>query len=55
MFSAHERVGVDSVFPAPVVTVEQLFTLWWEEFRSRLHVKVFVDAPPDSRLVRRDG
>src|SRR5206468_12947569 len=41
------------VSPARLVIVEGLFTLWWEAIRSMLDVKVFVDASPDLRLIRR--
>jgi uridine kinase len=41
------------VAPARLVVVEGLFTLWWGPLRSLLDVKVFVDAPPDLRLIRR--
>ena len=41
------------VAPARLVLVEGLFVLWWESIRSLLDVKVFVDAPPDLRLIRR--
>lgn len=52
-FKEHARVGVEVVSPARLVIVEGLFTLWWEPLRSLLEVKVFVDAPPDVRLIRR--
>lgn len=52
-FEAHARTGLETVAPARLVLVEGLFTLWWEALRSRLDVKVFVDAPPDLRLIRR--
>ena len=46
-------MGVRPVFPARLVIVEGLFALWWEAVRSLLDVKVFVDASPDLRLIRR--
>ena len=52
-FETHTRIGVETLAPARLVIVEGLFTLWWESLRSLLAVKVFVDAPPDVRLVRR--
>jgi uridine kinase len=52
-FATHTRVGVETVKPAQLVIVEGLFTLWWASVRSLLDVKVFVDAPPDLRLIRR--
>ena len=52
-FETHTRTGVQVVAPARLVIVEGLFTLWWESVRSLLNVKVFVDAAPDLRLIRR--
>jgi uridine kinase len=52
-FATHRRVGTVVVAPEPVVVVEGLFALWWAEVRSRLDLKVFVDAPADLRLARR--
>src|SRR5207253_11277579 len=49
----HTRTGIEVVAPARLVLVEGLFVLWWESLRSLLDVKVFVDAPPDLRLIRR--
>lgn len=50
---SHARTGVAMVAPARLVLVEGLFTLWWESLRSRLDLKLFVDAPADLRLMRR--
>jgi len=52
-FESHAQTGVEVIAPARLVLVEGLFTLWWEGLRSLLDVKVFVDAPPDVRLIRR--
>jgi len=52
-FETHSRVGVEAVSPAPLLVVEGLFTLWWEPLRALLDLTVFVDAPPDLRLIRR--
>jgi uridine kinase len=52
-FDAHAPTGSESIAPARLMVVEGLFTLWWEALRSLLDVKVFVDAPPDLRLMRR--
>lgn len=52
-FETHTRVALEPVAPARLVVVEGLFTLWWESLRPLLDVKVFVDAPPDLRLIRR--
>lgn len=50
---SHARTGTAMVAPARLVLVEGLFTLWWDSLRSRLNLKVFVDAPADLRLMRR--
>jgi uridine kinase len=50
---SHARTRTVIVAPARLVLVEGLFTLWWESLRSRLDLKVFVDASADLRLMRR--
>jgi uridine kinase len=52
-FATHTRIGVEIVTPAPVVIVEGLFTLWWEEARPLFDVTIFVEASADLRLIRR--
>ena len=52
-FEHHCRVGRVEIPPAPLVIVEGLFTLWWPEVRQALDFAIFVDAPPDIRLMRR--
>jgi glycosyltransferase involved in cell wall biosynthesis len=52
-FDSHTCVGTESLTPAPLVIVEGSFTFWWHEIDRRLDLKVFVDAPADVRLVRR--
>ncbi len=39
--------------PAPVLVVEGILVLHEPELRSRMTLKVFVDAPPDERFIRR--
>lgn len=41
------------VAPTPVVVVEGILVLAERELRRRLDLKVFVDAPPDERFIRR--
>ncbi|UWX64521.1 uridine kinase [Deinococcus rubellus] len=42
-----------TVLPAPVVVLEGFFALYDAELRAKLHLKVFVDADPDVRFIRR--
>ncbi len=39
--------------PAPVVVIEGILVLHEPELRRRLDLKVFIDAPPDERFIRR--
>ena len=52
-FEHHARTGVETVSPAPVVLVEGLLALWWEELRGVFDLKIYVDASPDLRVQRR--
>ena len=52
-FEHHTRVGVTPLAPARLVVVEGLFTWCWESVRRLLALKVFVNAPPDLRIIRR--
>jgi uridine kinase len=53
-FEASDR-SADStpLAPAPVIVVEGILVLHDERLRSRMQLKVFVDAPPDERFIRR--
>ncbi|KEF33933.1 uridine kinase [Deinococcus sp. RL] len=53
-FARHTRSArTTPVLPAPVVVLEGFFALYDEEVRGRMHLKVFVDADPDVRFIRR--
>ena len=53
-FVSHTRVGEgESVDSRPVIVLEGLFALWEPRIRSVLDLKVFLDADPDVRLIRR--
>jgi len=41
------------VKPAPVIVLEGIFALYDPDLRKRMHLKVFVDADPDVRFIRR--
>lgn len=53
-FTQHDR-ATDTVLTeaAPVVILEGILVLHAPELRARMHLKVFVDAPPDERFIRR--
>lgn len=53
-FEASDRSSrTVSVDPAPVVVIEGILVLHESELRDRMSLKVFVDAPPDERFIRR--
>lgn len=47
---AHETRTVE---PAPVVVLEGILALYDDRLRKHMHLKVFVDADPDVRFIRR--
>ncbi len=53
-FEASDRLAETlRLEPTPVVVVEGILVLHEAELRRRLDLKVFVDAPPDERFIRR--
>lgn len=52
-FVRHTRIGAEPMLPGWLIIVDGLLALWWQELRALLDLKVFVDAPPDVRLIRR--
>ncbi len=52
-FEHHTRTGIDILSPAPIILVEGLLALWWEELRRLFDLKVYLDAPLDIRMTRR--
>ena len=53
-FTQHNRAAATVLTDAaPVIIVEGILVLHSPELRSRMHLKVFVDAPPDERFIRR--
>ncbi|ADR36276.1 uridine kinase [Oceanithermus profundus] len=53
-FVEHTRAReTKPVGPAPVVVLEGILALYDAELRRRMHLKVFVDADPDVRFIRR--
>jgi uridine kinase len=53
-FARHDRSETTVVVqPAPVIVVEGILVLHEPALRERMTLKVFVDAPPDERFIRR--
>ncbi len=53
-FVRHQRAAETvRLGPAPVLVVEGILVLHEPSLRERLTLKVFVDAPPDERFIRR--
>jgi uridine kinase len=53
-FSLHDRSSQTvAITPRPVIVVEGILVLHESELRERMSLKVFVDAPPDERFIRR--
>jgi uridine kinase len=53
-FSQHNRSSQTiAVSPCAVIVVEGILVLHDPELRERMSLKVFVDAPPDERFIRR--
>ncbi len=53
-FTIHTRAPhTQTVAPAPYLIVEGLFALYWEDIRPLLGTKVFMDAPDNICLARR--
>lgn len=53
-FSTHRRrQQCDPIAPAAVIIVEGLFAWWDEAVRGQFDLRLFVDAAPDLRFIRR--
>lgn len=53
-FKTHTRTArTDTASPTPVVIVDGILVLADREIRRRLDIKIFVDADPDVRFIRR--
>lgn len=54
LFSTHTRSReVDVIEPTPIIIVEGLFALWEPGICSLMGLKIYVDANPDLRFIRR--
>lgn len=53
-FQVHDRAAETvRLEPAPVIIVEGILVLHDQHLRERMGLKVFIDAPPDERFIRR--
>lgn len=52
-FETHTRTGTEFLAAGPLVVVEGLLALWWEEVRTLCDFTVFLDVPADLRVLRR--
>lgn len=53
-FADYDRTAeVTRVEPTRVIVVEGILVLWEPRLRRRFDLKIFVDAPPDLRVIRR--
>ena len=53
-FVHHDRAAATvTIAPSPILVVEGILVLADRELRRRFDLKVFVDAPPDERFIRR--
>jgi uridine kinase len=53
-FTTHRRLAETiRIAPAPVIVAEGILLLALPQLRERCHLRVFVDTPPELRIVRR--
>ncbi|MDJ0770952.1 MAG: uridine kinase [Ilumatobacter sp.] len=53
-YAIHDRSDrCETVFASKVVVVEGILVLWEPQLRERFDLKIFVDTPPDLRIIRR--
>ncbi len=53
-FATHTRSKETvQIFPAPVIILDGIFTLYWPEIRNILSLSIFVDVDDDVRFIRR--
>ena len=53
-YSQHNRAGESKLIePKDVIIIEGIMALHFEQLRNLMTLKVFVDAPPDERFIRR--
>jgi uridine kinase len=53
-FTSHTRIGGGEIVASqPIIVVEGLFALWEPRIRGLMALKVYVEADPDIRFIRR--
>jgi len=53
-YTTHDRSDqFETVHAAKVIVVEGILVLWEPRLRERFDLKIFVDTPPDLRIIRR--
>lgn len=52
-FTKHIRTGYEIIRPKEVIIIEGIFALYDEEICNLMKVRLFVETPPDIRLIRR--
>lgn len=53
-YAAHNRAETTLwIEPRPVILLEGILVFWYASLRERMDIKVYVDTPPDLRLLRR--
>jgi uridine kinase len=52
-FESHTKKETEVVNPSPVIVIEGLFAPWDPRIRGLMDFRVFVEADPDLRFIRR--
>lgn len=52
-FKTHTRSGEETILPAEIIVIDGTLILSIDGLRERLDLSVYVDAPPDIRLIRK--
>jgi uridine kinase len=52
-FKSHTRTGYKKTVPKKIIVIEGIFSLYDAEINGMSNLRLFVDTPPDIRLIRR--
>lgn len=52
-FKSHTRTGYKKTVPKKIIVIEGIFSLYDTELNGMSNLRLFVDTPPDIRLIRR--